>query len=108
MNRLKVAVGDLGFIFALNVIQHHRLGVAEFFSKAPIVLVNVHGRLVGGMRGLGCRMSLVVRPSYFEDGWPNWVAHRADRLWRSELGCGFFWDGVVAMAEMEETRRSRW
>ncbi|PPD72031.1 hypothetical protein GOBAR_DD31076 [Gossypium barbadense] len=90
MNRLKVAVGDLGFVFALNVIQHHRSGVTKFFSKAPVLLVDVHGRLVGEMGGLGCRMSLVVRPGCLEDGRPNWVAHEAGRLRRSELGYGFF------------------
>ncbi|PPE00739.1 hypothetical protein GOBAR_DD02241 [Gossypium barbadense] len=73
-----MAVGDFGFIFTSNVVQHHRSGVAEFFSKAPVVLVDTHGSLVGGRGGLGCRMSSVVRSGCLEDGRLNWMAHGAD------------------------------
>ncbi|PPD74891.1 hypothetical protein GOBAR_DD28187 [Gossypium barbadense] len=55
MNRPKVAVGGLGFVFTLNVVQHHRLGIAEFFSKVSVVVVVVHGHLVGERGDLGCR-----------------------------------------------------
>ncbi|PPD69809.1 hypothetical protein GOBAR_DD33319 [Gossypium barbadense] len=61
MNRQKVVVGGLGFVFALNMVQHHRLGIAAFFSMVSVVMIDVHGCLVGKMSGLGCRMSEVVR-----------------------------------------------
>ncbi|PPD83243.1 hypothetical protein GOBAR_DD19833 [Gossypium barbadense] len=59
MNQPKVAVGGLGFVFALNVVQYHCLGIAAFFSIVSVVMIDVHGRLVGEMSGLGCRMSEV-------------------------------------------------
>ncbi|PPD79756.1 hypothetical protein GOBAR_DD23330 [Gossypium barbadense] len=71
MNRPTVAVGNLGFVFASNVVQHHRSGVAEFFSKAPVVLVAAHGSLVEEKVDLGCRMSSVVQPGCLEDVYPK-------------------------------------
>ncbi|PPD71799.1 hypothetical protein GOBAR_DD31300 [Gossypium barbadense] len=81
MNWPKVAVGGLGFVFALNEVQHHRLGIGEFFSYVLVVVVVVYGRLVGERGDLGCQTN---------DGRSKRVAHGAGRLRRSELGYGFF------------------
>lgn len=90
MNRKKVAVGGLGFVFALNVFQHHRLGIATFFSMVSVVMIDVHGCLVGEMCSFGCQMSEVVRQGCTKGDRSKRAAHGAGRLRRSELGYGFF------------------
>ncbi|PPD93752.1 hypothetical protein GOBAR_DD09311 [Gossypium barbadense] len=75
-----MAVGDLGFIFVSNVVQHLCSWVVKFFSKVPVVLVDAHGSLVRERGGLGCRISLVVRLGCLEDVQSKQVAHGAGSL----------------------------
>ncbi|PPD94637.1 hypothetical protein GOBAR_DD08340 [Gossypium barbadense] len=69
INRPTVAVGEHGFIFASNLIQHYRLAVAEFFLKALTMLVVVHrGRRLVGVDGYKGWSGKAVSSSVYRGG----------------------------------------